>query len=102
MDCQSCRNARLIVSENGHHLICTLSTKKAGKCIKNSKSYYVHKENEVFIDGHNVTNTIYDGTMDILSYNDGIQESMLNFKRRMDAIESKAHIIRAKTIDRLT
>lgn len=61
MDCQSCRNARLIVSENGYHLICTLSTEKAGKCIKNIKSYYDHKS-ETFIDGHNVTNTIYDDT----------------------------------------
>lgn len=49
--------------------------------------------------------------------NDGIQESinriqkhmsneiplaMLNFRRRMDAIESKAHIIREKIKDRIT
>ena len=39
--CDSCLNTRLIISENGLHPICTLSSKAARNCIMNNYSKFV-------------------------------------------------------------
>lgn len=38
--CDSCRNARPVISENGIHHICTLSGTKALRCMVNG-DYYI-------------------------------------------------------------
>ena len=37
--CDSCQNARPIISENGIHYICTLSDTKALRCMANDDFY---------------------------------------------------------------
>ena len=39
--CQTCFNSRAIISENGLHYICSLSTMKAVNCITKTKDYYI-------------------------------------------------------------
>ena len=41
--CETCLNSRPIISENGLHSVCCLSSKKAVDCIINKKDYYVPK-----------------------------------------------------------
>lgn len=40
-DCEKCLHSRLIVSENGYHSVCALSSKKAMNCMKGKKSHFV-------------------------------------------------------------
>ena len=39
--CDVCLNRRTIVSENGYHTICSLSSKKATDCLMCKKSYFM-------------------------------------------------------------
>lgn len=39
--CRTCLNSRGVISENGRHYICCLSSKKAVDCITNKKDYYI-------------------------------------------------------------
>jgi len=39
--CRTCLNSRGIISENGWHYICCLSSKKAVDCATNKKDYYI-------------------------------------------------------------
>lgn len=39
--CKNCLNGRGIISENGWHHICCLSSKKATDCMTNKKDYYL-------------------------------------------------------------
>lgn len=54
--CDVCLNRRTIVSENGYHTICSLSSKKSINCLSCKKSYFildkfkVDKENIYLID----------------------------------------------------
>lgn len=41
MKCDTCINARAILSENGWHYVCALSSKASSKCITGAKSQYV-------------------------------------------------------------
>lgn len=48
MKCDTCINARAILSENGWHRVCNLSSKSALRCITGEKSQYTkfhEKEN---------------------------------------------------------
>lgn len=40
MKCDTCINARAILSENGWHRVCNLSSKSALRCITGEKSQY--------------------------------------------------------------
>ena len=42
--CDNCANSRVVVSENGYHSVCCLSTKKALDCIMGKKHSFVSKE----------------------------------------------------------
>ena len=45
--CDKCLNTRIIVSENGRHRICCLSSKKAVNCMTGKKDYFITiKENK--------------------------------------------------------
>ena len=39
--CDSCTNSRTIISENGYHSLCCLSSKKAVKCLNGEEDSYV-------------------------------------------------------------
>lgn len=39
--CRTCLNSRGVISENGRHYICCLSSKQAVDCITNKKDYYI-------------------------------------------------------------
>jgi hypothetical protein len=39
--CDTCLNAREIISENGYHSICTLSSKAAVDCMLRVKDHYI-------------------------------------------------------------
>ena len=41
MKCDDCLKSRLIISENGTHHICSLSSKTAMKCLSGEKDQYV-------------------------------------------------------------
>jgi len=41
MKCDKCLNSRPVISENGIHNICTLSTRAALKCLKGEKDCFV-------------------------------------------------------------
>ena len=47
--CDSCVYSRIVVSENGFHHLCGLSSQKAVKCITGHKEYYkaIRKETDV-------------------------------------------------------
>lgn len=38
--CDTCKNARSIISENGLHYICGLTNHKAMNCIRGERDYY--------------------------------------------------------------
>lgn len=40
MKCDTCINARAIMSENGWHYVCGLSSKLASRCITGEKNQY--------------------------------------------------------------
>ena len=40
MKCDTCINARAILSENGWHRVCNLSSKSALRCITGEKNQY--------------------------------------------------------------
>lgn len=42
--CDICFNRRIIVSENGYHAICNLSSKKAVDCLLCKKNYFMLDE----------------------------------------------------------
>ena len=44
--CDSCVYSRIVVSENGFHPLCCLSSKKAVKCLTGHKEYYKAIRNE--------------------------------------------------------
>lgn len=41
MKCDYCLNSRPVLSENGIHYICCLSSKKAMDCMIGKKDYYI-------------------------------------------------------------
>ena len=47
--CDSCVFSRIVVSENGFHPLCGLSSQKAVKCLTGYKEYYkaIRKETDV-------------------------------------------------------
>lgn len=44
-ECETCLNSRPIISENGLHRVCCLSSKKAVDCITGKKKYYTRTPN---------------------------------------------------------
>lgn len=44
MLCDTCINARAILSENGWHHVCNLSSKSASRCIIGEKSQYIKRQ----------------------------------------------------------
>lgn len=50
MLCDTCINARAILSENGWHRVCSLSSKSASRCIIGEKSQYI--KNFAMCDGY--------------------------------------------------
>ena len=54
--CEVCLHSRWIISENGFHPICALSSKKAMDCMSGKKSYSVTLEK---------TDKEYDATKDV-------------------------------------
>lgn len=45
--CNECLNHRLVVSENGYHAVCCLSSRKTIECMTNRKSHFITiKKNE--------------------------------------------------------
>lgn len=40
-DCEKCLNSRMIISENGYHPVCCLSSKAATDCMIGKKSQFV-------------------------------------------------------------
>lgn len=41
MNCEKCLNSRPVISENGIHSVCCLSSKKACDCFLNNGKYFV-------------------------------------------------------------
>lgn len=39
--CEECLNSRQIISENGYHATCCLSSKKAVDCMIGKKNYFI-------------------------------------------------------------
>ena len=39
--CDNCLNSRIVVSENGYHPVCCLSSKKVMECISGDKDHKV-------------------------------------------------------------
>ena len=39
-NCEECINSRLVVSENGYHAVCTLSSDDAYDCLTNNQSKF--------------------------------------------------------------
>lgn len=48
--CEECLHSRPIISENGYHYICCLSSKKATDCMIGKESQFVTLEKDA--DGH--------------------------------------------------
>ena len=40
MNCEKCLNSRPVISENGIHFVCCLSSKKAVDCMLNGGAYF--------------------------------------------------------------
>lgn len=47
MKCETCLNRRMIVSENGVHSACCLSSVKATKCLTQQESNYIEDPNMI-------------------------------------------------------
>lgn len=50
-ECETCLNSRPIISENGLHRVCCLSSKKAVDCITGKKKYYTRTPNKQQVEG---------------------------------------------------
>lgn len=52
MKCDDCLNSRPVISENGIHYICCLSSQQLKKCLTGEKSYFEEKPcvSKIFIE----------------------------------------------------
>ena len=50
MKCNTCLNTRVVLSENGFHYICCLSSRKANKCIIDGRYYIARKPKFITIE----------------------------------------------------
>ena len=77
MNCETCMNSRPILSENGWHHNCTLSSKKAIECFKSQKYYVPHP-------AQTPIETISQEDYEELKKNNGLKKDVMYFVLDID------------------